>query len=381
MEVEKDEKQEKGDKDGDAEEDGKGKEEKDKKEGGDEKADKEKDDKEDDKDDVKGEAKDKEKDKGNDKEKEKDKDKDKDRKRDRSDSDSEADRRKKRDTRPETRKRPDPRSRNMFGKLLGHLQKAKTNLDNERGSKFFDLNTKAKTKAESKIALDKVNIQDLRMRQFENQQKEEEAKVQMMEKQIEEKELLLLQLRLEKHYGLMMNFIRTKAEPTIFYLPAKHTKETESMLEETRDAIKHKITSLKVQLQPIQDESGQVEGAPDAVATADGDKTKSTEGVDQDSASKEEAKCDTDEKSGKMEKGEKSAHDASEEESVPRGAPATQAEADAKEGDDKDPKECDNEKEKDHDEDKSKDKDDKKDEEAPPKKKTKKGEEEPGRRC
>merc|ERR1712070_1258907 len=115
---------------------------------------------------------------GKEKDKDKEKDKEKDRKRDRSDSDSEADRRKKRDTRPEARKRPDPRSRNMFGKLLGHLQKAKTNLDNERGSKFFDLNTKAKSKAETKIAMERVNIQDLRMRQFENQQKEEETKVQ-----------------------------------------------------------------------------------------------------------------------------------------------------------------------------------------------------------
>merc|ERR1712137_1421636 len=49
----------------------------------------------------------------------------------------------------------------------------------------------------------------------------------------------------------MMNFIRTKAEPTIFYLPAKHTKDTDHVLEETRAAIKHKIASLKVQLQPL----------------------------------------------------------------------------------------------------------------------------------
>lgn len=66
-----------------------------------------------------------------------------------------------------------------------------------------------------------------------------------------EEEILLLQRRLEGHYSLMMNFIRTKAEPTIFYLPAKHTKDTDHVLEETRTAIKHKIASLKVQLQPL----------------------------------------------------------------------------------------------------------------------------------
>merc|ERR1712232_369034 len=90
--------------------------------------------------------------------------------------------------------------------------------------------------------------------------KEEEAKMAAIEKQIEEKELLLLQRRLESHYSLMMNFIRTQSEPTIFFLPAKHNKETEAKLEDTRAAIKHKIASLKVQLQPLPDAGDEAEG-------------------------------------------------------------------------------------------------------------------------
>merc|ERR1719409_913108 len=72
-----------------------------------------------------------------------------------------------------------------------------------------------------------------------------------IEKQIAEKELLLLQRRLESHYSLMMKFIRTQAEPTIFFLPTKHNKETEAKLEDTRGAIKKKIASLKTHLQPL----------------------------------------------------------------------------------------------------------------------------------
>merc|ERR1719217_889986 len=92
---------------------------------------------------------------------------------------------------------------------------------------------------------------------MEDQRRAEQAKSQKIDKQIEEKAMLLLQKRLENHYSLMMNFIRTKAEPTIFYLPAKHTKDTEAMLEETRAALHHKIDSLKVQLQPVTDEQVQ----------------------------------------------------------------------------------------------------------------------------
>merc|ERR1719454_1436400 len=99
----------------------------------------------------------------------------------------------------------------------------------------------------------------------------------MIAKQIEEKELLLLQRRLEGHYGLMMNFIRTQSEPTIFFLPAKHNKDTESKLEETRGAIKHKIASLKSELRPLPagENDARATAAASAMAAAIGDTPKS----------------------------------------------------------------------------------------------------------
>merc|ERR1719428_1865956 len=53
--------------------------------------------------------------------------------------------------------------------------------------------------------------------------------------------------RLAVHYECMANFIRTKTEPTVFYLPAKHTPGTRKLLEESRDAIGHKVRSLQSQ--------------------------------------------------------------------------------------------------------------------------------------
>lgn len=63
------------------------------------------------------------------------------------------------------------------------------------------------------------------------------------------KEMKALQGRLEVHYSSMKNYIRTRAEPTIFWLPAKHNSRTKAELEETRSAISQKIASLKVHLQ------------------------------------------------------------------------------------------------------------------------------------
>merc|ERR1719215_2045344 len=152
----------------------------------------------------------------------------------------------------------------QFGKLLGHLHSAKSRLESEKGWKTTELNQKAQERLQEKLSLSKMNIQEFRRSQFEQQRREEEAKDREIERAIEEKEMLLLRRRLESHYSLMLNFIRTKAEPTIFYLPAKHTEETKASLEETNEAIKHKIASLKVQLQPMPEEEVEASTEEDA---------------------------------------------------------------------------------------------------------------------
>merc|ERR1712056_37102 len=94
------------------------------------------------------------------------------------------------------------------------------------------------------------------------------GKMSQLDKAIEAKELVLLRKRLEDHYKLMMNFIRTKSEPTIFYLPAKHIKTTEAMLQDTRAAIKRKIGSLKYELQPEEPEDDETAARRSAAAAA-----------------------------------------------------------------------------------------------------------------
>ncbi|CAE7597935.1 unnamed protein product [Symbiodinium natans] len=157
----------------------------------------------------------------------------------------------------------DPRSRNLFGKLLGHLHSAKDRLQKEKTSKMGELQQKAMGRVEDKVNLNKMNIKEFRKGQFEKQLVEEQAKAAEIEKQIEEKEVLLLQRRLENHYSLMMNYIRTEVQPTIFFLPAKHTRDTEKQLEESRDALKNKIATLRMQFRH--------EAAKASAAAADGD--------------------------------------------------------------------------------------------------------------
>lgn len=64
-------------------------------------------------------------------------------------------------------------------------------------------------------------------------------------------QMKLLQRRLESHYSLMRSFIRTRSEPTIFYLPRKHTKESKRALQSTREAIDQKVASLEDHLRSV----------------------------------------------------------------------------------------------------------------------------------
>jgi len=50
--------------------------------------------------------------------------------------------------------------------------------------------------------------------------------------------------RLADYYGCMTNFIRTKCEPNIFYLPARHTEITRDLLDEARAGIFRKLGRL-----------------------------------------------------------------------------------------------------------------------------------------
>lgn len=48
----------------------------------------------------------------------------------------------------------------------------------------------------------------------------------------------------EKSYQHFGNYIQTKTKPQLFYLPAKHTPETEKKLQETKDKFRCKMLLL-----------------------------------------------------------------------------------------------------------------------------------------
>eukprot|EP00927_Polykrikos_kofoidii_P075506 TRINITY_DN7174_c0_g1_i2.p1 TRINITY_DN7174_c0_g1~~TRINITY_DN7174_c0_g1_i2.p1 ORF type:complete len:504 (-),score=89.73 TRINITY_DN7174_c0_g1_i2:177-1688(-) len=165
----------------------------------------------------------------------------------------------------------DARGRALFGKLMTHLASARTQLTGEAG-KRPNASSAMRSWRASEPTTDKTEEQaprrstdatfgkEITREELFHRQKEAEARSQELEKKIYQKEMSLLQHRLEAHYSLMKNFIRTRSEPTIFYLPVKHTPKTERYLEESKAAIDQKILSLRTHLQTMPD-NDMIEGS------------------------------------------------------------------------------------------------------------------------
>mmetsp|Transcript_19139 Transcript_19139/g.46155 ORF Transcript_19139/g.46155 Transcript_19139/m.46155 type:complete len:245 (-) Transcript_19139:255-989(-) len=92
--------------------------------------------------------------------------------------------------------------------------------------------------------------QELRLK--ENARKEakdrrasDQQRLSELARELHKKELRELNEKLSIDYSKMRNFIRTEAEPEIFYLPAKHNGVTKRKLADTEMLIERKLECLK----------------------------------------------------------------------------------------------------------------------------------------
>lgn len=146
---------------------------------------------------------------------------------------------KKRAVAPFTQKDTMARSRRMFGALMGHLGKAKAQI--ERDSDLFKRQDSKQHEVEKKEKIQSKTLEEKAKR---------DAAVQRLEKLIARTEVdsaeKLARLKLEhlqktRKSASLSGFLQTVASPPIFYLPAKHTKETEGLVAASKEAHKEKL--------------------------------------------------------------------------------------------------------------------------------------------
>ncbi|KAF8822353.1 nuclear factor NF2 [Cardiosporidium cionae] len=131
-----------------------------------------------------------------------------------------------------------------FG-VLGHLNRARDQLQKEENSKQAQLQKSKVQRVAEKLQHGKKNLVELRRMDFELKRNEDVKKYENVEQQLIEKENELLRMNLAKHYQNMKNFISTKTFPTLFWLPAIMDEKTEQLKMDTVKIIEEKIETLR----------------------------------------------------------------------------------------------------------------------------------------
>eukprot|EP01055_Gregarina_sp_Pseudo9_P003580 Gregarina_sp_Pseudo_9__3579@NODE_373_length_3017_cov_31_577233_g352_i0_p2_GENE_NODE_373_length_3017_cov_31_577233_g352_i0NODE_373_length_3017_cov_31_577233_g352_i0_p2_ORF_typecomplete_len295_score62_32Pinin_SDK_memA/PF04696_13/5_7e02Pinin_SDK_memA/PF04696_13/2_8e03Pinin_SDK_memA/PF04696_13/2_2e17GIT_CC/PF16559_5/1_3e02GIT_CC/PF16559_5/0_00064GIT_CC/PF16559_5/2_8e02Prp19/PF08606_11/4_2e02Prp19/PF08606_11/0_15MAM1/PF10434_9/0_22PG_binding_2/PF08823_11/3_1PG_binding_2/PF08823_11/69Hamartin/PF04388_ len=143
------------------------------------------------------------------------------------------------------------RTAKLFGHLMGHLKKAKARLESERDTKTAELQQDAARRVQEKLEREKTAQAEARIQTLKATEASLKEKLRRLQWEISCRETLCLRCQLEIHYTIMQGFIKTTAEPTLFWVPRVHNEETRNLQQETAAQIEKKIRSLHEQLRTV----------------------------------------------------------------------------------------------------------------------------------
>ncbi|KAL9388046.1 hypothetical protein Peur_021170 [Populus x canadensis] len=138
-------------------------------------------------------------------------------------------------------KNQDPRlvSRNkrMLGQLLGTPEKFRKEDIKISGTEAFIQRSNALQRAEQKAHEERERLRQQEREQIAEQRRRDLTLRARITVKAEEKKLELLFLRWNHHHKKLSNFIRTKAEPPIYYLPKQPLEKDATLLDQQREQI------------------------------------------------------------------------------------------------------------------------------------------------
>eukprot|EP01054_Gregarina_sp_Poly1_P002810 Gregarina_sp_Poly_1__2809@NODE_1781_length_3339_cov_73_424817_g1159_i0_p2_GENE_NODE_1781_length_3339_cov_73_424817_g1159_i0NODE_1781_length_3339_cov_73_424817_g1159_i0_p2_ORF_typecomplete_len280_score49_59Pinin_SDK_memA/PF04696_13/1_8e04Pinin_SDK_memA/PF04696_13/9_2e17DUF1387/PF07139_11/0_07DUF1387/PF07139_11/1_8e04GIT_CC/PF16559_5/16GIT_CC/PF16559_5/0_8RseA_N/PF03872_13/77RseA_N/PF03872_13/2_5LCD1/PF09798_9/3_3Syntaxin6_N/PF09177_11/81Syntaxin6_N/PF09177_11/4_5TMEM108/PF15759_5/15CCDC106/PF1579 len=134
------------------------------------------------------------------------------------------------------------RTAKLFGHLMGHLKKAKERLDSDRDTKAAELQLETARRVREKLEREKTALAAARVQSLKETEASLKEKLRRVQWELSSRETLCLRYQLELHYTIMQAFIKTTAEPTLFWVPRVHNDQTRSLQQETAAQIEKKNT-------------------------------------------------------------------------------------------------------------------------------------------
>lgn len=133
----------------------------------------------------------------------------------------------------------------MFGALTGHLDKARNVL--QRSEKLFETQASVEKTVRTKNRESGYKLKQMERAMSATSKENTLSRRDTILTQIRQTELSILTAAWEKRYRLLGNFITTKADPPIMWLPKEHTDATRAALEESKQQIEASIQARHAQ--------------------------------------------------------------------------------------------------------------------------------------
>ncbi|XP_028775319.1 pinin-like [Neltuma alba] len=127
------------------------------------------------------------------------------------------------------------RNKRMLGQLLGTLEKFRKEDMQLSGTEAYMRRSNSLQRAEQRAREESERLRKEEREQIAEKRRRDLTLRARVAAKTEEKKLELLFLRWSEHHKRLCNFIRTKTEPPIYYLPNKPLDENEAALEKRKE--------------------------------------------------------------------------------------------------------------------------------------------------
>jgi len=153
----------------------------------------------------------------------------------------------KRDVITKTDDKTKSRNKRMFGMLLGTLQKFKDDSAQKTDKDIRREEINKKLEEAEKKEKEELSLQ---RRELFTERRAKQAELNALQRKVDMAEL---QEEWDKHGEKLSHFIMTKANPPIFYLPAKHNDKTQKLLEESTRSVKRAMAKRRAEIEEEQE--------------------------------------------------------------------------------------------------------------------------------
>ncbi|KAL5714495.1 hypothetical protein ACHQM5_016447 [Ranunculus cassubicifolius] len=133
-------------------------------------------------------------------------------------------------------KATDPnRNRRMFGSILGTLEKFQKEDQQLSSTEAYMRRSDSLQRAEQRAREESENLRQQEREKIAEKRREDLTLRARVSAKAEEKKLELLFLHWSQHHNNLGNYLRTKAEPQIYYMPKKPLEEDPSVAEQRKE--------------------------------------------------------------------------------------------------------------------------------------------------